>query len=108
MMINRLQHFLEETPEATQFTDYCEIEALGDTYIVALSTALYIERHLDDVNEPGWLEFHDVFGARHRLPARTVYRITESTREARAALRAFERARRCEEDEDKDPLEDLK
>jgi hypothetical protein len=107
-MVHRLQYLLEETPEAKQFTDYCEIEALGDTYIVALSTAFYIERNLEDVCPPGWLEFHDVFGARHRLPARCVYRISESTREARAALRAFERARRNEEDEDKDPLEDLK
>jgi hypothetical protein len=107
-MVHRLQHLLDEAPEATQFTDYCEIDALGDTYIVALSTALYIERHLEHISEPSWLEFHDVFGARHRLPARCVYRITESTREARAALRAFERARRDEEKEDADPFEDLK
>ncbi|HEX7939464.1 MAG TPA: hypothetical protein VF483_10760 [Gemmatimonadaceae bacterium] len=107
-MVNRVQHLLDEKPGATQFTDYCEIEALGDTYIVALSTALFIERHLEHVNAPGWLEFHDVFGARHRLPARCIYRITESTREARAALRAFQRARDDEEKEDGDPLADLK
>jgi hypothetical protein len=106
-MVNRLQHLWEETPEATQFTDYYEIHALGDIYIVALSTVLNVERQLDQVNTPGWIELTDVFGARHRLPARCIYRITESTREARAGLRAFERARRAEEKTDKDPFEDL-
>jgi hypothetical protein len=88
-MINRLQHLLGEPPEAISFTDFYELEALGDMYIVALGTVLAIERQLDQGAMPDWLEFRDIFGARHRLPARCVYRITESTRTTRAALRAF-------------------
>ena len=92
-MGNRLQHLLGEIPEATSYTDFYELEALGDTFIVALSTALAIERQLDQCGQaPAWIEFHDVFGARHRLPTRYVYRISESTSTSRAKLRAFLKA----------------
>src|ERR1043166_2393285 len=106
-MVNRLQHLMGIVPEATQYTDYYEIEAIGDTFIVALSTVLYVERQLDQCDIAGWVEFRDVFGARHRLPARCIYRITESTRETRAAVRAFEKVRRDEGKEFEDPFEDL-
>ena len=106
-MVNRLQNLPGAGEEATKYTDYYEVEALCDTYIVELSTALAIERYLDTPGEPGWIEFRDVFGARHRLMAHSVRRITESTRETRAALRAFERARRNEDREDEDPFEIL-
>ena len=102
-MINRMQHLLGEIPEATSYTDFCELEALGTTYIVALSTALAVERQLDQCAMPDWLEFHDVFGARHRLPARCVCRISENTRATRASWRAFQKAMREEEKEDEDP-----
>jgi hypothetical protein len=71
-MVNRLQHLLGEIPEATSYTDFYELEAQGRTFVIALSTALSIERK-------GSLEFQDVFGVRHRLPVRCAYRITEST-----------------------------
>jgi hypothetical protein len=106
-MVNRLQHLLARTPEATSYTDYFEIDALGDSYIVSLSTALAIERALDKAGTPDWLEFRDVFGARHRMLALTVYRISECTRETRARLRAFEQARRKEAKEHDDPFADL-
>jgi hypothetical protein len=101
-MINRLQHLLGEPREVVSFTDFYELEALGDTYIVALGTVLAIERQLDQSATPDWLEFRDVFGARHRFPARCVYRITESTRATRAALRAFRKAMSEEATEEND------
>ena len=101
-MINRLRHLLGEPPESVSFTDFYELEALGDTYIVALGTVLAIERQLDERATPEWLEFRDVFGARHRFPARSVYRITESTRSTRAALRAFRKAMHDEANEGND------
>lgn len=103
-MVNRLQYLLGDVPppEPTSYTDYFEVEALGDTYIVPLSTALAIERQLERSAVTEWLEFRDVFGARHRLPVRCVYRITESTRETRAALREFRKAMREEDKEDED------
>lgn len=102
-MVNRLQYLPGNVPEPTSYTDYYEIDALGETYIVPLSTALAIERQLERSSATDWLEFRDVFGARHRLPARYVYRITESTRATRAALREFRKAMR-EERKDDDPL----
>ena len=101
-MINRLQHLLGEPLEALSFTDFYELEALGDTYIVALGTVLAIQRQLDKGATPDCLEFRDVFGARHRLPARCVYRITESTRTTRAALRAFRKTMHEEVNENDD------
>jgi hypothetical protein len=106
-MVNRVQYLRGDIPEATSYTDYYELEALGDTYIVALSTALAVERKIDQVATPDWLEFRDVFGARHRIPARCVYRISESTRATRANLRAFRKARHEEEKQDEDPFADV-
>ena len=106
-MVNRLQHLLGAIPGATSYTDYYEVRAFGVTYIVPLSTALGIERQLDQPGERAWLEFRDVFGARHRLTAGCIYRISESTRETRAAVRAFDRAMEKEEKDDGDPLAGL-
>jgi len=93
-MVNRLRYRRGEVPAPTSYTDYYEIEALGDTYIVPLSTALVVERQLEKCGLTEWLEFRDVFGARHRLPARCVYRVTEGTGATRAALREFRKSMR--------------
>jgi hypothetical protein len=106
-MVNRLQYILDEIPDPTAYTDYYEVEALGDTYIVPLSTALAIERQLDTYGVLEWLEFRDVFGARHRVPARYVYRIRESTRATRAVLHEFRKTLRAEQKEDENPLAEL-
>jgi len=107
MVINRMQYLLGEAPEATSYTDYYLVETLHDTFVVSLSTALAIERALDKAATPDWIEFHDVFGARHRTLALCVYRISECTRETRAALRAFRKARKDEEKRDEDPYAEL-
>ena len=106
MVLDRMQYLMGTRPEA-MFTDFYELEALGTCYIVSLATALYVERELDRWRAPVWIEFRDVFGARHRLPARCIYRITESTRATRAAVRAFQKAMRDEEREDGDPFASL-
>ena len=98
-MINRLHYRRGQVPEPTAYTDYFEVEAIGDTYIVPLSTALAVERQLERCAVTDWLEFRDVFGALHRLPAQYVYRITVSTRATRATLRDFRKGVR-EEQED--------
>ena len=98
-MTNRLRYLRGDIPHPTAYPDYYEVEALGGTHIVPLSTALAIERQLETSSANEWIEFRDVFGARHRLPARYVYRITESTRATRAALREFRRAKREERNE---------
>ena len=88
-MVNRLQYLMGQIPEPTSYTDYYEIEALGDTYIVPLSTALAIERQLDGCATREWLEFRDVFGVEHRVLALCVYEIRECAAETREFLRAF-------------------
>ena len=62
----------------TRFTDYYEIEALGETYVVAFSVAAQIERVLERGSATDWLDFQDVRGNRHRIPARHVYRVKEA------------------------------
>jgi hypothetical protein len=89
-----------EPPEEAR-TEWYEVDA-HLTYVVTLETALFIERQLDRLPEPHWLEFRDVFGARHRIRAHSVSRFTESTPAARAAIRAFLRARRLEEEAEPD------
>lgn len=106
-MGNRLRHFMEEPSGRPEYDEYYQVEAHGDSYIVSLETVLQIERALNRCGEPGWMEFRDLFGARHRMMVRHIYRISESTIEFRAAFRAFERARKKEERDDKDPLEDF-
>ena len=86
-MTNRLKYLRGKIPHPTAYTDYFEVQALGDAYIVPLSTAQAIERQLETCSVTDWVEFRDVFGAHHRLAARYIYRITESTRTTRAALR---------------------
>ena len=95
-MGNRLRFRRGEVPAPTSYTDYYEVEVLGDNYIVPLSTAHVIERELENSAVTDWLEFRDVFGAHHRLPTRYVYRINESTRVTRAALRDYRRTMRGE------------
>ena len=107
MVINRLHYLQGEAPGATSYTDYYLVETLSGTFVVALATAFAIERALDRAATPDWLEFRDVFGARHRVLALCVYRITECTRETRAAMRAFEQARRKEVRDSEDPFADL-
>ena len=90
-MINRLQDLLDKTPEAI-FTDYYEVDALGDTYIVSYATAFVIERALDEVATPDWIVFRDVFGKEHRVLALCIYRIRECTHATRVFVRAFTQA----------------
>ncbi|MGH7678398.1 MAG: hypothetical protein ACRENU_08040 [Gemmatimonadaceae bacterium] len=71
-----------------------EIETVAETFIVTRATAFAIERELGRVPEPVSIEFDDLFGARHRVLAWQVRRITETTPVTRAAWRAFQRNRR--------------
>ena len=91
-MTHRLQYLQGQLPEAI-YTDYYEVEALGDTYIVSFATAFTIERALDEVATPDWIEFRDVFGKEHRVLALCIYRIRECSRMTREFVRAFAEAR---------------
>jgi hypothetical protein len=92
-MVIRLQSLLGPPPETFTFTDFYEVDALGDTYIVSLATAFAIERAVADAATPDWVEFRDVFGTEHRVLAVCIYRIRECSRNTREFLRAFAQAR---------------
>jgi hypothetical protein len=59
------------------FADYFHVDVVGTSYIVPYSTARLIEIDLETASINTWLEFRDVFGAHHRIPARWIYGISE-------------------------------
>ena len=87
-MTNRLQYLLGQIPEAI-YTDYYEVDAVGETYIVSFTTAFAIERTLETAASPDWVEFRDVFGKEHRVLALCIYRIRECSRATGEFIRAF-------------------
>jgi hypothetical protein len=104
--MNRLKDFFEQPPEPDRQDDFFEIECYCDTFAVSRETAQEVERRLDQLPPPRWIVFRDLAGARHRVVAKQIYRISESTAAHRAAVRAFSRARRSEDKADRRPWED--
>ena len=104
--MNRLEDFFKDPQEPERTDDFFEIESYSDTFAVSRETALEVERRLDQLPPPLWVAFRDLMGARHRIVARSIYRISENTAAQRAAGREFHRARRLEEKQDRRPWED--
>lgn len=103
--MNRLTEYLDPLePEPPD--DYYEIRSYFGFCVVSRETASEIERCLDQLPPPRWIVFCDLSGSRHRVQTPLIYRITESTAAQRAADRAFDRARRLEEKQDRRPWED--
>ena len=89
-MVNRVRYLFDE--DAGEY-EYFEVETLTQTYIVTQETALNVERALRHVPEPVWIEFHDLFGERHRVVAWQVQRIVEATHTRLEAWQKFRRTR---------------
>ncbi len=105
-MINRIsQHLNTVTPPPERATDYWWIETREDIYFVSAHTARTVERRLERQPPARWIVFRDLMGARHRILAAAVRRVSESTAAQREAARAFRRALR-DESEDGKPWED--
>jgi hypothetical protein len=104
--MNRLKDFLEDLQDPEPLGSFFEIESPYNYFAVSQETVSEIERCLDQSPPPRWVIFRDLFGARHRIPAVHVCRISEKTAAQRAASRAFYRARRLEEKMDRRPWED--
>jgi len=104
--MHRLEDRPEHPPEPEErYDDYFEIHAY-ETFIVSRAVAMQIERVLDSLPPPRWIEFEDLTGARHRMLASHIGRISESTAAQRALERGFHRARRLEEKQDRRSWED--
>jgi hypothetical protein len=104
--MNRLKDFFDQPSEPEREDDFFEIESYCDTFAVSRDTAIDVERRLDQLPPPRWVVFRDLSGARHRVLASQICRVSESTAAQRAAGRAFRRARRLEEKADRRPWED--
>ena len=103
--MNRLTEFFDPLePELPE--DYYVVQTYCGSYVVSRETASDIERRLDQLPTPRWIVFRDLAGSRFRVLTSLVYRLTESTAATRAADRAFDRARRLEEKQDRRPWED--
>ncbi len=105
-MVNRLKELLEQPPDPERDDDFFEVETDQDLFAVSRETAVEVERRLDQLPPPRWVVFRDLTGARHRVLAARVHRVSESTASQRAARRAFFRARRLEDKADRRPWED--
>ena len=92
-MVNRVRVLFEED---VRENEYFEIETLMETFLVTQTTALNVERALDRVPAPVWIEFHDLFGERHRVISWHVQRIAETTPVTREAWRVFRQLRSME------------
>ena len=104
--MNRLKDFFGDPREPDSQDDYYEVDCRFDAWAVSRATASELERRLDELPPPRWIVFRDLTGARHRIRAAHVQRISECTAAQRAASREFSRARRLEDKKDRRPWED--
>ena len=104
--MNRLKDFFHDPREPESQDDFYEVEKRYRSFAVTRQTAAAIERALDQDPPPRWVVFRDLTGSRHRVLAEQISRISESTASQRAADRAFDRARRLEDKQDRRPWED--
>jgi hypothetical protein len=101
--LNRLKELLENPRVPEPQDDFYELECRWETFAISMETAMAVERQLDQLPPPTWIVFQSLTGARHRIQAAHVTRISESTAAQRSAGRAFERARDLEEKKDRPP-----
>ena len=104
--MNRLKDYFGDSPAPEPKDDFYVIVIRYTHFVVSRDTAMMIEVALDEDLPPRWVEFCDLSGSRHRVLTEQITRVSESTADQRAADRAFDRARRLEEKQDRRPWED--
>jgi hypothetical protein len=104
--MNRLKQPHEGSPSGEPVGDYWEIETRDNYFVISREVARAVERALSRPLVPQWIVFRVLSGSRHRVRARSIHRVSESTAAQRAAAREFFRARRLEVKADKRPWED--
>ena len=106
-MNNRIRQFLEESDGHDPPADYWTVETQCESFVVTRAVADGVERALDQVSGTGWIVFFDLAGARHRIRARLIERVSECGAAQRATRRAFYREREREsKEDDRKPWED--
>lgn len=87
-MIERLKDLLDLSPGAV-LDDWFELEARMHTYVVTFDTALRVKQCIEQSPPPDWVEFTDLFGAKHRVGSQDVVRIAEPSPRSRESVRAI-------------------
>ena len=105
-MNNRVRQFFEESGGQDLPADYWTVETQCESFVVTREVARGVERALDQVSPDGWIVFSDLAGARQRIRARLIERVSECTAAQRATRRAFYRERDRETKADRDPWDD--
>ena len=104
--MNRLGQFFEEPTGGEPAGDYYTVNTEWEWFPVSQAVAEDVGRALELGSRAGWIVFTDLTGARHRLRARLIERVSECMAAQRAARRAFYRERRREAKADREPWED--
>jgi len=104
--MNRIQQYLDEPCGEEPPGDYYTVETECESFPVSREVAGDVERMLDQASLASWVIFTDLTGARHRLRARLIERVSECMAAQRTARRAFYRERRREAKADREPWED--
>ena len=105
-MINRLANRGDDPREEGPEKDYWLVEADCGWFYVTETTAGDVVRAVTRDEPRPWIRFTDLFGAQVWILTEKVTRVSESKGGHRDAARAFRRARRDEEREDRRPWED--
>jgi hypothetical protein len=103
---NRIWQYFPRSPDPPDREDYFIIETRADSIPVLASVARRVMAELELPETPFWVSFRDVSGARHHIRSDEVYLVHESSARIRKRIRAFNRARQREADEDKASWDD--
>lgn len=107
MVINRLKDYFGEEPEERPPAEeyYIVVSDVG-YFFVTRETAQRIAQELARRRPPRWITFEDIVGSEIRVRPSKLDAVFESTAEQRARERAFNRARKQEEQRDRRLWED--
>lgn len=107
MVINRLKdYFIDEPEERPPEEEFYIVAGEAGYFFVASDTAQRIARELAQRRPPRWIVFRDLAGSEIRVRPSKLDVVYESTAEQRARERAFNRARKQEEQRDRRLWED--
>jgi hypothetical protein len=101
MVINRLKDYFAEPEGRPPEEEFYIVSGDAGYFFVARETAQRIAQDLARRRPPRWIVFRDLAGSEIRVRPRKIDVVCESTAEQRAHDRAFNRARKAEDERDR-------
>jgi hypothetical protein len=102
MVINRLKdYFIDEPEERPPEEEFYIVSGDAGYFLVPSDTAQRIAEELARRRPPRWIIFRDLVGSEIRVRPSKLDLVCESTAEQRARERAFTRARKAEDQQDR-------